>query len=137
MKEYMLDDFIKGEVNSDFISVKEYTLSYGHNGKYIKVIRSRFDSNNEKIIKFYLIKLNLITLSEEGIFNMLYPYSDNINKFALKNYFKLESVYIDLDKIQKRIDSLELVPDDFIYVDSKELEFVNRYNVDSLIKENE
>ena len=36
-------------------------------------------------------------------------------------------MYIDLDKIQKRIDSLELVQEDFIYVDLKELEFVNRF----------
>lgn len=93
MKEYMLDDFIKGEVNSDFISVKEYTLSYGHNGKYIKVIRSRFDSNNEKIIKFYLIKLNLIKpgssvieISESEVkvlFSIYYPelHGNIVSKF--------------------------------------------------------
>lgn len=73
--------------------------------------------------------LNFITLTEEGIFDLIYSYSDNIKKLSLKNYAELEFTYIDLDKIQKRIDSLELIQDDYIYVDSEKLEFVNKFKV--------
>lgn len=101
---------------------KEYS-----NREYYNLCKEISKDIKQKWYNNFYDYLNLITLSEEGIFNMLYPYSDNINKLALKNYFKLESVYIDLDKIQKRIDSLELVQEDFVYVDSKELEFVNLF----------
>ena len=101
---------------------KEYS-----NREYYDLCKEISKDIKQKWYNNFYDYLNLITLSEEGIFNMLYPYSDNINKLSLKNYFKLESVYIDLNKIQKRIDSLELVQEDFIYVDLKELEFVNRF----------
>ena len=113
----LLKDYKKSLENFKEYSNREY---YNLCKKISKDIKQKWYNN------FYDY-LNLITLTEEGIFNMLYPYSDNINKLALKNYFKLESEYIDLDKIQKRIDSLELIQSDFVYVDSKELEFVNRF----------
>jgi RNA binding exosome subunit len=47
---------------SEFVSVKDYTLEYGHNGKHIKVIRTRFDNKEDKssVIKFYLMNIDLI-----------------------------------------------------------------------------
>ena len=47
---------------SEFVSVKDYTLDYGHNGKHIKVIRTRFDNKEDKssVIKFYEMNIDLI-----------------------------------------------------------------------------
>lgn len=80
--------------NRDFVSVKEYTLNYGHNGEHIKLIRTRFDINNKKIIKFYLIRLNLIELNNNSVteisekdvrevFYFYYPeiFDNIVNKF--------------------------------------------------------
>lgn len=113
----LLKDYKKSLENFKEYSDREY---YNLCKRISKDIKQKWYNN------FYDY-LNLITLSEEGIFNMLYPYSNNINKLTLKNYFRLESAYTDLDKIQKRIDSLVLIQSDFVSVDSEELEFVNRF----------
>ena len=47
-------------MKADFVSVKDYTLSYGHNGLHIKVIRTRFDYKNTSNIRFVLFEINLI-----------------------------------------------------------------------------
>ncbi len=80
-------------LDSSFTSVKEYILNYGHNGEHTKLIRTRFDINNKKIIKFHLMILNLIdpgsSLTEiserevRGLFNIYYPelHDNTIEKF--------------------------------------------------------
>lgn len=47
---------------SEFVSVKDYTLEYGHNGKHLKVIRTRFDNKEDKtsVTKFYLMSIDLV-----------------------------------------------------------------------------
>lgn len=45
---------------ADFVSVKEYTLKYGHNGKHVKIIRTRYDNGAAKTIQFFLIELDLV-----------------------------------------------------------------------------
>ena len=47
---------------AEFVSVTDYTLEYGHNGKHIKVIRTRFDNKEDKssVIKFYLMNIDLV-----------------------------------------------------------------------------
>lgn len=45
---------------ADFVSVKEYTLEYGHNGKHVKIIRTRYDKDDYKCIQFFLIELDLV-----------------------------------------------------------------------------
>lgn len=47
---------------AEFVSVKDYTLEYGHNGKHLKIIRTRFDNKEDKssVIKFYLFSIDLV-----------------------------------------------------------------------------
>ena len=45
---------------ADFVSVKEYTLEYGHNGKHVKIIRTRYDKDYTSTIQFFLIELDLV-----------------------------------------------------------------------------
>lgn len=47
---------------AEFVSVNDYTLEYGHDGKHIKVIRTRFDNKEDKssVIKFYSMSIDLI-----------------------------------------------------------------------------
>ena len=51
----------QNNTKADFVSVKEYTLEYGHNGKHVKIIRTRYDKDDYKIIQFFLIELDLTT----------------------------------------------------------------------------
>ena len=46
-------------MKADFVSVKEYTLEYGHNGNHVKIIRTRFDRDNESTIQFLLSTIDL------------------------------------------------------------------------------
>ena len=80
-------------LDSSFTSVKEYILNYGHNGEHTKLIRTRFDINNKKIIKFHLMILNLIEpgsnlteISESEVkvlFSIYYPelHGNIVSKF--------------------------------------------------------
>lgn len=44
---------------ADFVSVKDYVLEYGHNGKHARIIRTRYDECGNKTIQFFLIELDL------------------------------------------------------------------------------
>ena len=50
------------EYNSqaEFVSVQEYRLEYGHNGKHVKIIRTRYDTKDSSTIKFILLTIDLI-----------------------------------------------------------------------------
>ena len=61
--------------------------------------------------------LKTIHLNEEGIFDLLYPYSENINKFSFKIAFRLEMIYDSILQIKNHLDSLNLIKDEYIYVD--------------------
>lgn len=113
----LVEDYKKSLENFKEYSDKKY---YNLCKRISKDIKQKWYNN------FYDY-LSFITLTEEGIFDLIYPYSDNIKKLSLKNYAELEFTYIDLDKIQKRIDSLYLIQDDYIYVDLEKLEFVNKF----------
>lgn len=63
--------------------------------------------------------LKTIHLNEEGIFDLLYPYSENINEFSFKIAFKLKMRYDDILQIKNHLDSLKLIKDDYIYGDLK------------------
>ncbi len=115
----LVEDYKKSLENFKEYSDKKY---YNLCKRISKDIKQKWYNN------FYDY-LNFITLTDEGIFDLIYPYSGNIKKLSLKNYAELEFTYIDLDKIQKRIDSLELIQDDYIYVNSEKLEFVNKFKV--------
>ena len=49
------------------------------------------------------------------------------DRLSIKNYFKIKHRKIDKEMIDSRINSLNLIQDEFIYVDAEALEFVNRY----------
>lgn len=49
----------QNNLKANFVSVKEYTLEYGHNGKRVKIIRTRYDKDDYKCIQFFLIELDL------------------------------------------------------------------------------
>lgn len=42
----------------DFVSVKDYILEYGHNGKHVRIIRTRCDLDGSTI-QFFLLELDL------------------------------------------------------------------------------
>ena len=44
---------------ADFVSVKDYVLEYGHNGKHVRIIRTRYDEGGNKTNQFFLIELDL------------------------------------------------------------------------------
>lgn len=44
---------------AEFVSVKDYTLEYGHNGKHTRIIRTRCDMDGITVIQFVLIELDL------------------------------------------------------------------------------
>ena len=46
---------------------------------------------------------------------------------SIKNYCKIKHKNIDKEMINSRINSLNLIQDEFIYVDAEVLEFVNKY----------
>lgn len=46
---------------AEFVSVKDYTLECGHNGKHVKIIRTRYDTKESSTIKFILLTIDLIT----------------------------------------------------------------------------
>jgi len=46
---------------AEFVSVKDYTLEYEHNGKHVKIIRTRYDTKESSTIKFILLTIDLIT----------------------------------------------------------------------------
>ncbi len=64
----------------EFVSIKEYVLSYGHNGEHIKLIRTRCNKNfYNQNIAFYLIEIDLLN-------NKIKTKSINENK--IKNLFE-------------------------------------------------
>lgn len=48
-------------------------------------------------------------------------------KLSIKNYFKITLGEIDKEMIDSRINSLNLIQGEFIYVDAEALKFVNKY----------
>ena len=73
----------------------------------------------------YLI---FIRYNEDGISELLMKKDDNTyKKLSIKNYFKIKHRNIDKEMIDSRINSLNLIQDEFIYVDAEALEFVNKY----------
>ena len=78
--------------------------------------------------------LKTIHLNEEGIFDLLYPYSENINKFSFKIAFRLEMRYDIILQIKNHLDSLKLIKDDYIYVDFEILNLINKYKIIKEIK---
>ena len=72
--------------------------------------------------------LNFIGHNEDGISELLMKKDDNTyEKLSIKNYFKIKHENIDKEMIDSRINSLNLIQDEFIYVDKEALEFVNKY----------
>lgn len=71
--------------------------------------------------------LKTIHLNEEGIFDLLYPYSKNINEFSFKIAFRLEMRYDSILQIKNHLDSLKLIKDDYIYVDFEMINLINEY----------
>lgn len=51
---------IQNNIKTDFVSVKDYILEYGHNGNHIRIIRTRCDLDENSTIQFFLLELNLI-----------------------------------------------------------------------------
>ena len=49
------------EYNSqaEFVAVKDYILEYGHNGKHVRIIRTRCDIDGNSTIQFFLLELDL------------------------------------------------------------------------------
>ena len=47
---------------AEFVSVTDYRLKYGHDGRHLKIIRTRFDNKEDKssVIKFYLLSIDLV-----------------------------------------------------------------------------
>ena len=78
--------------------------------------------------------LKTIHLNEEGIFDLLYPYSENINKFSFKIAFRLEMIYDSILQIKNHLDSLNLIKDEYIYVDFEILNLINKYKIIKEIK---
>ena len=73
----------------------------------------------------YLI---FIRYNEDGISELLMKKDDNTyDRLSIKNYFKIKLREIDKEMIDSRINSLNLIQDEFIYVDAEALEFVNKY----------
>ena len=72
--------------------------------------------------------LNFIGYNEDGISELLMKKDDNTyEKLSIKNYYKIKLGEIDKEMIDSRINSLNLIQDEFIYVDTEALEFVNKY----------
>ena len=73
----------------------------------------------------YLI---FIRYNDDGISELLMKKDDNTyDRLSIKNYFKIKLREIDKEMIDSRINSLNLIQDEFIYVDTEVLEFVNKY----------
>lgn len=73
--------------------------------------------------------LKTIHLNEEGIFDLLYPYSKNIDDFSFEIAFILEMRYDSILQIKNHLDSLKLIKDDYIYVDFEILNLINKYKI--------
>ena len=76
----------------------------------------------------YLI---FIRYNEDGISELLMKKDDNhyrkMGMMSIENYCKIKHKNIDKEMIDSRINSLNLIQDEFIYVDAEALEFVNKY----------
>ena len=72
--------------------------------------------------------LNFIGYNEDGISELLMKKDDNTyDRLSIKNYYKIKLGEIDKEMIDSRINSLNLIQDEFIYVNAEALEFVNKY----------
>ena len=79
--------------------------------------------------------LNFIGYNEDGISELLMKKDDNTyDRLSIKNYFKMTLREIDKEMIDSRINSLNLIQDEFIYVDAEVLEFVNKYIINYVSK---
>lgn len=82
-------------MKADFVSVKDYTLSYGHNGLHVKVIRTRFDYKDIANIKFYVIEINLFegkmetySVTETEVTELFEKYYPELPKRVVKEFLE-------------------------------------------------
>lgn len=85
---------------ADFVSVKEYTLDYGHNGKHVKIIRTRYDKDYISTILFHLIELDLVNprlivprlISEENVMKVFKQYYPEIFESIVHQFIRGELI---------------------------------------------
>ena len=82
VEELMKSKILLKDYKKSLENFKEYS-----NREYYDLCKEISKDIKQKWYNNFYDYLNLITLSEEGIFNMLYPYSDNINKLVYYEEF--------------------------------------------------
>ena len=72
--------------------------------------------------------LYFIGYNEDKISELLMKKDDNTyDRLSIENYCKIKHRNIDKEMIDSRINSLNLIQEEFIYVDAEDLEYVNKY----------
>lgn len=116
----LVSDYKNALENFREISQREFRESCKHVAKEIKQNWFSNLSNFRDYLRF-------MRYNEDGISELLmrkdeYAYE----KLSIKNYFKIKHRKINKEMIDSRINSLNTIKDEFIYVDAEALEFVNK-----------
>ena len=117
----LVSDYKKALENFREISQREFRESCKQVAKEIKQNWFRNFSNLRDYLRF-------IRYNEDGISELLMKKDEYAyEKLSIKNYFKIKHRKISKEMIDLRINSLNMVKDEFIYVDAEALEFINKY----------
>lgn len=87
---------MKEQSKASFCSVKDYTLEYGHNGKHVRIIRTRFDDSENSTIQFLLVTIDLnkpkinvprLILPEE-VLRIFKSYNPDVSESHVQQFIK-------------------------------------------------
>lgn len=81
---------------ADLVSVQDYILKYGHEGKHVRITRTRYDKNNISIIQFYLIEIDLKTpgifipklISPEDVMKIFKKYNEDVSESHINSFIQ-------------------------------------------------
>lgn len=87
---------------ADFVAVKDYVLEYGHNGKQVRIIRTRYDEGNNKTIQFFLIELDLANpriipprlISPDEVMEIFKKYNPDVLENHINQFIRGELLWL-------------------------------------------
>ena len=85
-------------IQAEFVSAKDYVLEYGHNGKHVRIIRTRCDIDGNRTIQFFLIELDLTTpriiaprlILPEVVMKIFKKYNPDVSELHVQQFIKGE-----------------------------------------------
>lgn len=81
---------------AEFVAVKDYIIEYGHNGKHVRIIRTRCDIDENTCIQFFLLELDItkpniqiprLILSDE-VMKIFKKYNPNVSESYVEQFIR-------------------------------------------------